>query len=511
MRLRPEPDPPEVVLPLGSNSVNIAAASYAPGGIIPPPTTTVLLPGDRLVAAVDVMSRPEEFHSVVTVENIWTGDGRFFEAGAITWAPLPLPWMAQDENLPAHMESVQIGNITRMERVGNEIHAWGSYVVTDESNPADDQTRRLIARQRNGDLRGVSIDGDSPNLTLEIPLDDPFEEDEDGEEADVLEIEINADTMPREVYHGLRIIGATALPFPAFQEAYVEPLEGSEPAEDDEPDEQLVAALIGRTPGITGYVSCGCRGALTAAAGVKAPVNPPRPWFYPPEGVDLDRLEDQALTVANNGRVWGLVASNDCHVGYRDQCIKAPKSLTNYAWFHLGEVICADGSRVNVGKLTAGTGHAPNEASAAEAIAHYDNTGFAAADVRVYEDGVGRIWAAGAVRPDASPAQIRTMMASPPSGDWRGVAGNLEMVAILHVNVPGFPVRREVASLSIRDGLVATLVASMVSSPGRGRPHPVRAARVSADTARFAIEGMKARLGNDPRGKLRRMKRSLGR
>jgi len=59
----------------------------------------------------------------------------------------------------------------------------------------------------------------------------------------------------------------------------------------------------------------------------------------------------------------------------------------------------------------------------------------------------------GALRPDLDPSNIRGLMASDVSGDWRRIGGGLELVAVLAVNVPGFPkVRvREI------EGLVASL------------------------------------------------------
>jgi hypothetical protein len=80
-----------------------------------------------------------------------------------------------------------------------------------------------------------------------------------------------------------------------------------------------------------------------------------------------------------------------------------------------------------------------------EVSAFYDHTGSAVADVVPYEDEVG-IFLAGALRPGATPEQIRIARASDWSPDWRSFNGNLEMVALLGVNLSGFVV----------DGLVAS-------------------------------------------------------
>jgi hypothetical protein len=89
--------------------------------------------------------------------------------------------------------------------------------------------------------------------------------------------------------------------------------------------------------------------------------------------------------------------------------------------------------------------------------------------VNVGEDDHG-IWVAGAVRPDTSEEQIRKMRGSVLSGDWRDVAGNLELVAALHVNVGGFPVERVAIAASggrqtalVAAGLVLTASGEAVS------------------------------------------------
>jgi hypothetical protein len=97
-----------------------------------------------------------------------------------------------------------------------------------------------------------------------------------------------------------------------------------------------------------------------------------------------------------------------------------------------------------------GTGHAALSLGRTAALAHYDDSGSAVADV-VASDGRHGVWLCGAVRPDADEAQVRALRASPVSGDWRPLGGGkgLEMVAALAVNVPGFPVPRQALAASL--------------------------------------------------------------
>ena len=172
---------------------------------------------------------------------------------------------------------------------------------------------------------------------------------------------------------------------------------------------------------------------MTASA---IPVKPPTAWFGNP---GFGQLEP--LTVTSDGRIAGHIASwREDHIGMSGR-VKAPKSKSGYAFFATGCVETAEGKLVNCGQITLTGGHAPLEASVAEAVAHYDNTDSAFADVSVGEDRHG-IWVAGALRPTVDDVQLRAIRAASVSGDWRPINGSLEMVAVCAVNVPGFPIPR---------------------------------------------------------------------
>lgn len=178
--------------------------------------------------------------------------------------------------------------------------------------------------------------------------------------------------------------------------------------------------------------------ALMAGA---APAAPPRAWFNDPK-----LTGPTPLHIDDDGRVYGHVAVWDtCHVGIGSSCVKPPKSLTSYAYFHTGEVVTDDGSRVAVGRLTYGGGHAQPNLGYRAAAEHYDRTSNLGAYVRAGEDQYG-IWVAGGLAPEADDAAVRAMRAAPLSGDWRRIGGNLEMVAALHVNTAGFPIPRMLAA-----------------------------------------------------------------
>lgn len=183
---------------------------------------------------------------------------------------------------------------------------------------------------------------------------------------------------------------------------------------------------------------------------------PPLEWFEDP-GFDAPT----PLTITADGRVLGHLASWDtCHVGITGECVTPPRSQTNYAHFRTGEVETAEGQLVAVGAITMDTGHASPSDGPQVAASHYDDTGTGVADVSAGEDDHG-IWVAGAMRPGVSDQQLYVLKATGAlSGDWRRIGGNLELVAALAVNVPGFPVPR--VEMAASAGRTLSLVAAAV-------------------------------------------------
>jgi hypothetical protein len=169
-----------------------------------------------------------------------------------------------------------------------------------------------------------------------------------------------------------------------------------------------------------------------------APVAPPSAWFSDP-GLKAPT----PLTIEDNGRVYGHLAQwKVCHVGIGNKCVMAPKTRTNYQLFRVGTVRTDDGKTIPIGKITLGTGHASDRWGIMPSREHYDNTGWAAAVVNVGEDRHG-IWVSGSLTTTMTPERIAELRAASLSGDWREVNYNLELIAALAVNSPGFPVYRE--------------------------------------------------------------------
>lgn len=220
-------------------------------------------------------------------------------------------------------------------------------------------------------------------------------------------------------------------------------------------------------------------GSMTAAGVLK----PDSAWFTNPVLGGPTPIQ-----VQEDGRVFGHLATwKQCHMGVGNRCVIAPHSRTNYKWFKTGSVVTHDGNLLRVGKLTIGTGHADKKFGVIPATEHYDDTGTCVAVVNAGEDRFG-VWVAGALVAGVSEDRVAELRRSPLSGDWRRVDGNLELVAALAVNNPGFPVLDEDT-----DGAYSLVAAGVLSELGGqggvGVPEamPVVDARF-ADVDRFLVD-----------------------
>ncbi len=337
---------------------------------------------------------------VLLPEAIFTGDKRKFAPFGTTVRDLPIPLMWQEKTSTGHMTSVVVGRIDSVERLPGG-RGLGKALGVFDRGPYAQEAQRLVAE---GFLRGVSPDLDSLEFI-------------DTEDEAYLH------------YGSARVMAATLVPMPAFQEVSIhlvlEDLPDGEYTESDP---------------------------LTASLGIASniPVEPPQEWFDNPRF-----REPTPLTTSDDGHVFGHIALwKTGHIGLPFSQ-KPPRSSSHYAYFLTGVVRADTGKDIPVGQLTLTGGHAPLSASAKDAAAHYANTESAIADVRAGEDSFG-IWVAGAMRPGTPASRVREFRAAKPSGDWRAIAGRHELVAVCMVNVPGYPVPRA----NLFQGRVTSIVAA---------------------------------------------------
>ena len=384
--------------------------------------------GPGLAIPTGALNGPEFTIPVLLTEGIQTSDGRMIQPGALTWRNPPLPLMGLSEtNDGGHNGAVICGRIDKVWRTGSNICASGFFDTSEDGL----EFARLV---ETGMIKGVSAD--IADTTSEVTV---TEIGEDGFPT------ATADTITTG-----ELMGSTICPFPAFAGAYIVLGDGT----DVEAPIPLTPTPAQAEAGIHLLNTKACApceaGALVASA---VPLAPPVEWFENP-----DLSEPTKLTVDDDGRVYGhLAAWGTCHIAAGGgRCVTPPRG-TDYGFFRTGYVVTADGSEVATGPLTVDTGHASSDyrVTAASALAHYDNTGHAVADVAIGEDNHG-IWLAGSIRPTATEEQVHELRASAVSGDWRPVGNRLELVAALCVNRPGFPITKAVQ----HDGEVRSLVAA---------------------------------------------------
>ena len=384
---------------------------------------------DGIVASAAPGETP--WRAVLVVEDTDTGDGRFINAGALTWRDLPLTMSYQDtipEGYNPHGGAIAAGRIDDIVRDGTVINAEGAFTADDDGRMAADAVRTQK-------VRGVSVDLDMIDSRYDLEIDN-----------DTGEIISERLTL----IEG-RIMGAIITPYPAFAEALIE-VTGDEVAVEDTDDsrgEEEVEPIA----------------AAASAPAVDAVRVLPRAYFANP---DLDTLTPLTIGPRDAGgfrQVYGHIAPrNQCHVGFPNECITPPSSLSGYAFFHTGTVETDDGV-LSVGRLTFGGLHAnPSGITWREAQRHYEDLCTVGADVIAGEDEFG-VWIAGVMRDVLTDDQVRMFTNASPSGDWRDVRrdGTLELIGVHQVATGGFPVPRQIAASAVMHaGQVVALIAAGV-------------------------------------------------
>lgn len=394
---------------------------------------------------------PDGWRGVLAVEEELTGDDRMFAAEALRLdevsGVLPLDWAR--ERREGHDGAVTIGTIDRAWREGSQVWGEGRFDLGSEEG------REAARRVGDGQALAPSVDLDRVDVEVqvvsrlladegfiladEVAVEESVEQETpepvdvgDGEEREVVFEWSPGDEVL--VVRSAELRGATLVSIPAFTSTTIEPVYGYVLPASDSGGEDTDEAV---------------------AASSAVDTLPSRAWFDDPR---LD--EPTPLTVEPSGRVFGHIATwGTCHTGMPGACVEPPQSSSGYAYFHTGEVDTDLGEPVAVGRLTVDTTHAGRRLGATDTVAHYEHSGNAVAFVRAGEDRYG-IWVAGSVSPRATSEQVATLRAHPPSGDWRRIGGSLELVAVLAVNSPGFPVPR--ARALVAGGSVQSLQRSAV-------------------------------------------------
>lgn len=374
---------------------------------------TALLAEEDAPPAVAEGVQYRSFTSVLAPIGVPTDDGRLFPGGIdLRFAEFPMPLMWQKQSGPDHYSSFTVGVVESASIQGGQIVGEGYLLNSPEADEAAEQLAHKVSRP--------SVDLVDASWVFANAA---------GDEVTEADLEADPELKIFQMITSAKLRGATLVAKQAFDGTSV---------------------TLGES------VS---RSLTAAAAAAELPAFTVRK--YPDEFFSDPGFAGPALPqITAQGRIMGHLASfNTCHIGIQDRCVMAPRSQTGYAHFHTSPPLLTEaGERVKVGRLTVGGGHAAPSLRMGPAIAHYDDTGTCFALVHVGEDDHG-IWFSGVAAPGATPDQIARGLSAPLSGDWRSAGGNLELVAALAVNTPGFPVIASGAIDSDQENM--SLVASL--------------------------------------------------
>lgn len=502
---------------------------------------------DPIANDAEASIEPIPWHGILTVEATPSGDGRTFAAGSLRERQLPLPLQYVKAAGEGHTGAVVVGRIDRIEHEGNLIWGFGVFNSTPEADEAigmlADRSIRGVsvdvddATFEQADAEQMVItDGRIAGATLcAIPA---FEEayislgtspaDSSGPKTGQPPIPVAADdeldaelvalvaaaelefapgthdgpgwiTNPRATsrirrywVHGK---GAAKIKWGAPHDFYRCRNQLRKYVQNPEWLNGLCANMhkeaLGVWPGqeaasgvevLANCEDCDTAPMLSLVASAGQAWLPPGGLFQNPH-----LTEETALTIEKVGddlHIYGHAFTWDaCHTAYADLgCVSPPPSPTNYSRYLAGSIATTLGEQL-VGQITVGIPHAGQYASPTVAMAHYDNTTSAVADVAFGDDEIGG-WFSGAIRPWAKPELLHELRASGVvSGDWRDFGQGLDLIAVLGVNVGGFNTMR--AKAGVRNQKQVSLVAAGMVVP---RPEPsidtLVASAVAAELAR---------------------------
>ena len=347
-----------------------------------------------------------------------SGDGRILmEDAQLSFRDFPLPLMFQKSQSEGHNTGVIVGKIEAGTVEGGAVHASGVLFDTPEAKEAAELLGEEVLRP------SVDLCDMVANWVMFDAEGDPVQDIEDVEDWEGLTEQMQVSEAT--------IMGATLVAKPAFAEAKIILGDEAEGNSQEDLDNLVAAAAVATRHDSSMFTN---------------------PQLAGPTPLTVD-----------GEHVFGHLALWDTeHMSFPGRGVNPPHSATNYALFHTSQLETEAGA-VSVGRLTVGTGHAGARDDVHAASEHYDTTGTTWAFVKAGEDKHG-IWVAGVVNPDAEASQVRAGASAPLSGDWRKVGNNLELVAALSVNTPGFPVPRAFQNTATESmSLVAAGVAPRLS------------------------------------------------
>lgn len=399
------------------------------------------------------------WRGVAVLEGL-TDDGRWYQS--VGWRDLPL-------TLTLHHDDPEVvGRMdTLVKHAGGVVTSTGVFIDTPEGIAA----AYLLETQA---MRGMSVEivGDYEFVCTQ------YEDFGYGPEC----------TDGLAVFPEVTIVKASMVGSPAFGATLMELVPEGEDPNDAAAIERMVVAAVALKPPEPDLPATVVMASLAVPSQLVVPVEPPLAWFEVPEADSMVPLH-----IEPNGQIFGHIAQNgECHIGHTGRCVTPPVSRSNFAYFNLGRIVALDddGKPVEIacGQVTMTTGHGGGAGmTMAEVVSHYDNTGTVVGYVRV-EQGHHGVWVCGTAKSGIAPAEVVAFNVAKPSGHWVPVHGHNELVAVLMVNSPGFPVVASVGTMTEHGDVERGLILSLPSFDSRRQA----AERADVDGIRRDVEQLRA-------------------
>lgn len=353
--------------------------------------------------------------AVVAFDDTETGDGRWF--GSFTWRP-GVHALKQFHPSAFGDEPVIIGHVDSYEKIGGVVFGFGVYYDTAEG-------RDCAAMAVSGSLSGVSAE---PGGLGEVEY---WEWTEDGPDSPADGIFIR--------FHQYEIGALAVVPIAGFEGAGI-----FEVVLADDDDDLEVDAESGLTAIVASSASLHVLdeyedddadfgfGGLVASSSL--PEYPAAAFTLPESPVPMPLTVFDDLSFAGHLAVHGT-----CHVAFADRCVRPPTSKLAYAPARQSTIRLDNGLVVRAARISIGSNHAASNLNPRASADFYERESNCAGVADVMDGDVG-IWVRGHVYHDADAETLRRFAQAAWSGDWRSVRRNLELIGILSVNFPGFPI-----------------------------------------------------------------------
>lgn len=340
---------------------------------------------------------PLIFPSLLTLDRR-TRDGRNVEGSTFAPFDLPVSIQAKLTDGPGHDAAFIAGRLDEVV-VGDDGNVTGRGWALD--SPDGRKVAHLVKTKA---MRGNSVD-----LSVK------------PEDVDVEVHETDGKWVMHADFRNARLAATTLLPKPAFQDAGASVEVPDDWSVEGVDDAEAITAAASAEPVLVAFNIVKDRPSAKAENFSNPNLTGPTPNF-----IDTD------------GRVFGHLATWGTEHISADGVV--PPRGSDYRFFANKHILTDDGY-IPVGVLVAGGDHADKRLGWREAIDAYANTCAAWASVAIGEDGHG-IWYSGQVHKGLSADEVNERRASVPSGDWRRIGVDLELVAALSVNAGGFPIPR---------------------------------------------------------------------